>query len=86
MITKHAPFLCFFSLQQLDIERQKLLSWFDHYNIIGRVAQGIIYLHEYSQFKVIHRDLKPSNILLDENLISKISDFGLARIIEIIQE
>ena len=63
-----------------------MLSWFDRYNIIGGIARGILYLHEYSRLKIIHRDLKPSNVLLDENMIPKISDFGLARIVEINQE
>nr|XP_027191279.1 cysteine-rich receptor-like protein kinase 6 isoform X2 [Cicer arietinum] len=62
------------------------LSWFQRYNIIRGIAQGILYLHEHSRLKVIHRDLKPSNILLDENMIPKISDFGLARIVELNQD
>ena len=63
-----------------------MLSWSQRYSIIEGVARGILYLHEHSRLKVIHRDLKPSNILLDENMIPKISDFGLARIVEINQE
>ncbi|KAG5007304.1 hypothetical protein JHK85_025846 [Glycine max] len=62
------------------------LSWSERYNIIGGIAQGILYLHEHSRLKVIHRDLKPSNVLLDECMIPKISDFGLARIVEINQD
>ena len=58
----------------------------ERFNIIGGIVRGIIYLHEHSRLKVIHRDLKPSNILLDENMIPKISDFGLARIVEISQD
>ncbi|XP_020204531.1 cysteine-rich receptor-like protein kinase 7 isoform X2 [Cajanus cajan] len=69
-----------------DSQRSKFLSWHERYNIIGGIARGILYLHEHSRLKVIHRDLKPSNVLLDENMIPKISDFGLARIVEINQD
>ena len=66
--------------------QQQKLNWAERYKIIGGTALGILYLHEYSQLKVIHRDLKPSNILLDENMNPKISDFGMARIVEIDQD
>ena len=78
--------LTFLNVKQADPQRAKILSWFERYNIIGRIVQGIHYLHELSRLKIIHRDLKPSNVLLDENMIPKISDFGLARIVEINQD
>ncbi|KAL5194986.1 Cysteine-rich receptor-like protein kinase 25 [Glycine soja] len=66
--------------------QQQKLSWLERYKIIKGIAMGILYLHEHSRLKVIHRDLKPSNILLDENINPKISDFGMARIVEIDQD
>ena len=66
----------------VDTKQEKFLTWPERYKIIEGIAKGILYLHDHSRLKVIHRDLKPSNILLDENMNPKISDFGLARIVE----
>ncbi|KAL2332380.1 hypothetical protein Fmac_019961 [Flemingia macrophylla] len=63
-----------------DSTRKNMLDWRKRLNIIGGIAQGLLYLHKYSRLKVIHRDLKASNILLDHEMNPKISDFGLARI------
>ncbi|KAI3887545.1 hypothetical protein MKW92_022659 [Papaver armeniacum] len=63
-----------------DQRKRALLDWSKRFNIIGGIARGLLYLHRDSRLRVIHRDLKVSNILLDENLIPKISDFGMARI------
>lgn len=56
------------------------LSWQRKYDIILGVARGIGYLHRGCDVRILHFDIKPHNILLDENFIPKISDFGLAKL------
>ncbi|PRQ36660.1 putative protein kinase RLK-Pelle-DLSV family [Rosa chinensis] len=66
----------------LDLTKRALLDWATRFNIIQGVARGLLYLHHDSYVKVIHRDLKLSNILLDDKMNPKISNFGLARMVE----
>ncbi|XP_021293456.1 cysteine-rich receptor-like protein kinase 3 [Herrania umbratica] len=56
------------------------LRWEARFKIILGTAEGLAYLHEESKLRIIHRDIKLSNVLLDEDLIPKIADFGLARL------
>ena len=63
-----------------DQTRAGVLGWSMRFNIICGIARGLLYLHEDSRLRIIHRDLKESNILLDSNMVPKISDFGMAKI------
>ena len=67
---------------KIDQEKRKILDWQTRIRVIEGIAQGLLYLHQYSRLRIIHRDLKASNILLDTEMNPKISDFGLARIFE----
>ncbi|XP_062182925.1 uncharacterized protein LOC133887032 [Phragmites australis] len=52
------------------------LEWRTRYQIIKGVCEGLYYLH---QKNIVHLDLKPANILLNDDMVHKIADFGLSR-------
>ncbi|XP_071932668.1 probable serine/threonine-protein kinase At1g01540 [Coffea arabica] len=57
------------------------LTWDIRMNIILGTAKGLAYLHDGLEPKVVHRDIKSSNILLDRQWNAKVSDFGLAKLL-----
>ncbi|XP_029125385.1 receptor-like cytosolic serine/threonine-protein kinase RBK2 [Cajanus cajan] len=58
---------------------KNILNWSKRYKIALGIADGLLYLHEICQRRIIHRDLKAENILLTENFEPQICDFGLAK-------
>ncbi|VAH99387.1 unnamed protein product [Triticum turgidum subsp. durum] len=55
------------------------LEWKQRYQIIVGVCEG---LHRLHKDRIFHLDLKPGNILLGDNMLPKIADFGLARCLD----
>ncbi|CAI9755949.1 unnamed protein product [Fraxinus pennsylvanica] len=71
----------------------KVLSTIRHRNLIKIIgccsntefkalllALALEYLHHGDTFPIVHSDLKPSNVLLDEDMVAHIGDFGIAKL------
>lgn len=72
-------FLFLFLLALTAAEGRQLLLAHLVY-MASQVAEGMAYLEDR---KIVHRDLAARNILVGDNLVCKVADFGLARIIKV---
>ncbi len=66
------------NLMNLLMDSSISLEWKLKKRLLEDVASGMQYLHQQDPV-IIHRDLKSLNILIDENWVAKVSDFGLSR-------
>ncbi|GJX29267.1 WVD2-like protein 4 [Tanacetum coccineum] len=63
----------------LDDNKRKHIDWSRRVEILKGIADGLSYLHNDEAINLIHRDIKAANILLDDRMVAKIADFGMAK-------
>ncbi|KAF7104962.1 hypothetical protein CFC21_105820 [Triticum aestivum] len=68
------------SLRKYITDELRGLKWNTRYEIIRGICEGLYHLHH--EKKIYHMDMKPENILLDNDMVPKITDFGLSRLDE----
>ncbi|KAL9271481.1 putative receptor-like protein [Drosera capensis] len=65
-----------------SMHQHGILTWEARMKVLVGTAKALAYLHESIEPKVVHRDIKSSNILIDEEFNGKVSDFGLAKLLD----
>lgn len=69
-------------LSNRSLERSlRVLAWQDRVRIIQEVRSALMHLHFNRPYAIVHSDIKPANILLDEHNVSRLGDFGTARLL-----
>ena len=63
------------------VERYSNIPLHTKLSILLDVSIGLWYLHSH-EMPIVHRDLSPNNILLTDQLVAKISDLGVAKVIQ----
>jgi LRR receptor-like serine/threonine-protein kinase FLS2 len=69
------------SLEKWLYSPDRCLSILQRLNIMIDVASALEYLHYGYSTPIVHCDLKPSNILLDEDMVAHVADFGIVKLL-----
>lgn len=69
------------SLEKWLYSKSCSLNILQRLNIMIEVAWALEYLHHGYSIPIVHCDIKPSNILLDEDMVAHVADFGISRLL-----
>jgi LRR receptor-like serine/threonine-protein kinase FLS2 len=69
------------NLEKWLYSQERCLSFLQRLNIMIDVVSALEYLHHGYSTPIVHCDLKPNNILLDEDMVAHVADFGIAKLL-----
>ncbi|KAH0985103.1 hypothetical protein GBA52_012280 [Prunus armeniaca] len=69
------------SLEKWLYSENYSLNMLQRMNIMIDVASALEYLHHGNSVPIVHCDMKPSNILLDDDMVAHVADFGIAKLV-----
>lgn len=69
------------SLEDMIGDRTRL-TWRRRLDVAIDVARALVFLHHECFTTIVHRDVKASNVLLGRNGKARVTDFGLARVVD----
>ena len=69
------------SLTKFVVDNKSNVSFGKKISILHDASQGLSFLHNHKP-QILHRDVSPNNIMLTSNLLAKIGDLGVAKVVQ----